>query len=601
MNKIKLMVGFVSLFLLLFLPSFDDSKSALPKKGEINPSLSSDFKIAPDTPLHEGSEFHDVGIASDSTNGYLVVWKNECVIKSESWVTWDNYACRISKTGEMLDTTAIYLNESPWPYYCSSAVFLGGNWIISTNQASYSGLHEWVGVTRLSPSGVILDNPPVNICDSVGEATLLWPTIATNGQVILCVAAIAGKGLYGSICDSVLNILVGRFLILPDADADTPYKIAANGENFFLTFLNWPDRNMKLTVVNPKGEILSVQNVNDQELQHTAGGPSITTLNSITYVSFFDTENFPRNLKPALFVRRYSSDGSPIDSKPIKIVESPDFPLFLDDLEYGMFIHAYTDLVWANKCFLFFWPRMSDPGISLMSFSPELSTTMSVPRLVNDQCQYKSRFEDPFYRTSWSLIRAASNGNKVLTAWIDGREGRWRVYGELFEDLCPGSYSLVLSATSGGTTDPVPGTYTRDAGSQVTIKANPNTSYEFSGWSGDASGTENPLTVKFDSDKSITANFRLPSTGGGDKDEEKSKSKCFIATLCFGTSLAEEVRILCDFRDKFLLTNPLGRMFVSLYYQYAPKMADFIREKEGLKKLGRACLRPIVWIASQLI
>ena len=605
MKKVTIMIGFVSLLLLFFIPSFNDSMSALTNKSEIIPLLSTDFKIAPDTPLHEGSEFHNVGIASDSTNGYLVVWKNEYNIGST--VYWDNYACRISNTGEMLDSAAVFLNDSPWPYYCPSAVFLGGNWIVTTNQASNAGVLEWVGATRLSPSGVVLDNPPVNICDSVGPATLLWPTIATNGQVLLCVAgaagsAAAGGGLYGSICDSALNILVDRFLILPGAVADTAYRVAANGENFFIAFLNWlGDHNMKLVVVNPKGEILSVQNVNDEKIENTTGAPSITTLNNITYISYFYTENFVKNTNTALYVRRYSSDGSPIDSKPVRIVESPDFPLFLLYLKFGIYVHAYTDLVGSNRCFLFFWPRMSNPGISMMSFSPELSTTLSAPLLVNDQCQYKNRYGDPPNFTSWSLIRAASNGNKVLTAWIDGREGHGRVYGELFEDLCPGPYSLILSATSGGTTDPVPGTYTYDAGSQVTITASPNAGYKFSGWSGGASGTENPLTVKLDSDKSIAANFSRTSTEGGDTEDEKSKSKCFIATLCFGTSLAEEVRILCAFRDKFLLTNPLGIRFVSLYYKYAPTMADFIREKEGLKKLGRACLKPIVWIASQLI
>ena len=41
----------------------------------------------------------------------------------------------------------------------------------------------------------------------------------------------------------------------------------------------------------------------------------------------------------------------------------------------------------------------------------------------------------------------------------------------------------------------------------ATIFANPAKGYLFSNWSGDASGSTNPLTISIDADKSITANF----------------------------------------------------------------------------------------------
>src|SRR5262249_11253136 len=46
-------------------------------------------------------------------------------------------------------------------------------------------------------------------------------------------------------------------------------------------------------------------------------------------------------------------------------------------------------------------------------------------------------------------------------------------------------------------------------GSNVQLTANPGPSYVFTGWSGDASGNTNPLTVTMDSDKNITATFTL--------------------------------------------------------------------------------------------
>ncbi|MGB2765119.1 MAG: hypothetical protein WBC20_11980 [Candidatus Aminicenantaceae bacterium] len=44
---------------------------------------------------------------------------------------------------------------------------------------------------------------------------------------------------------------------------------------------------------------------------------------------------------------------------------------------------------------------------------------------------------------------------------------------------------LILSTTSGGTTNPAPGTYTYDAGTEVTLTAKPDTNYKFTYWSGD--------------------------------------------------------------------------------------------------------------------
>jgi len=72
------------------------------------------------------------------------------------------------------------------------------------------------------------------------------------------------------------------------------------------------------------------------------------------------------------------------------------------------------------------------------------------------------------------------------------------------------NYTLTISDTTGGTTNPSPGTYTYESGTEVEITAIPDSSYYFSRWSGDVpSGKEkdNPLLLTMDSDKSITANF----------------------------------------------------------------------------------------------
>ncbi len=70
----------------------------------------------------------------------------------------------------------------------------------------------------------------------------------------------------------------------------------------------------------------------------------------------------------------------------------------------------------------------------------------------------------------------------------------------------PVQYSLVTSASAGGTVSPG-GTY--NAGTVVTVTATPDSTHDFAGWSGDATGTGNPVTVVIDRSKAVQANFTL--------------------------------------------------------------------------------------------
>jgi hypothetical protein len=58
--------------------------------------------------------------------------------------------------------------------------------------------------------------------------------------------------------------------------------------------------------------------------------------------------------------------------------------------------------------------------------------------------------------------------------------------------------------------------------------------------------------------------------------------------------MAEEIGILREFRDKHLLTNPLGKGLLKLYYKVSPPMAEFINEHPSLKPIVRIGLFPTV-------
>jgi len=89
-----------------------------------------------------------------------------------------------------------------------------------------------------------------------------------------------------------------------------------------------------------------------------------------------------------------------------------------------------------------------------------------------------------------------------------------------------------------------------------------------------------------------TTSSSSSSSGGG--------GGCFIATAAFGTPMAEEVKSLCEFRDQVLLRSPAGREFVKFYYTVSPSIADFIRNRPGLKAMVREALKPLVEASKEI-
>ncbi|HQL64880.1 MAG TPA: hypothetical protein PLS78_03365 [bacterium] len=76
---------------------------------------------------------------------------------------------------------------------------------------------------------------------------------------------------------------------------------------------------------------------------------------------------------------------------------------------------------------------------------------------------------------------------------------------------------------------------------------------------------------------------------------------CFIATAAYGTPFAKEVDVLRKFRDEKLLKNRAGTAFVRFYYRHSPPVADFIKNKPGLRAFVRGMLRPVVWICGRIV
>lgn len=166
--------------------------------------------------------------------------------------------------------------------------------------------------------------------------------------------------------------------------------------------------------------------------------------------------------------------------------------------------------------------------------------------------------------------------------------------------LCSGvQHTLSLTASSGGTTNPQPGTYIYDYAERTTISTQTDSGYNFIGWSGDVLSTDKFLSVTMDSDKSIKANF---SENVVDEIwEEVKKAPCFIATAAFGSPMHPYVITLQDFRDRYLMPNRAGRKLVNLYYKYSPYIAELITNHKSLRTVIRIWLMPFVAVGYSMV
>jgi uncharacterized repeat protein (TIGR02543 family) len=106
-------------------------------------------------------------------------------------------------------------------------------------------------------------------------------------------------------------------------------------------------------------------------------------------------------------------------------------------------------------------------------------------------------------------------------------------------------WSLTVQADEGGSVATTPSAVLHDQGTSVTLTAQADEGFVFSGWSGGASGTSNPLVVTMDADKSITANFAAVATlttmvnGGGSVLQSPTGSQFALGTEVTLTASAD--------------------------------------------------------------
>jgi antibiotic biosynthesis monooxygenase (ABM) superfamily enzyme len=67
-----------------------------------------------------------------------------------------------------------------------------------------------------------------------------------------------------------------------------------------------------------------------------------------------------------------------------------------------------------------------------------------------------------------------------------------------------------------------------------------------------------------------------------------------VATVAYGTPLADELDVLRAWRDQRLRQTWLGKKFIRMYYRYGERLAAWVGKSERLKACCRWMIRLIV-------
>jgi len=94
-----------------------------------------------------------------------------------------------------------------------------------------------------------------------------------------------------------------------------------------------------------------------------------------------------------------------------------------------------------------------------------------------------------------------------------------------------------------------------------------------------------------DNSAQATVTVTIHGSGGGGG----GGSGCFIATAAYGSYLDPHVQALREFRDRHLLSNAAGRIFVRFYYLHSPPIAAVIARSNALRTATRWLLTPVAF------
>ncbi len=160
-----------------------------------------------------------------------------------------------------------------------------------------------------------------------------------------------------------------------------------------------------------------------------------------------------------------------------------------------------------------------------------LNATLTPENATNKELVWHSSDSGIARVSSSGVVSGVSAGSVTIT--VTTQDGGFTAHSEVSVSSQAADYTLTLEVSGNGTTSPPAGTHAYAAGSRLSIMAMPAAGATFSGWSGAATGSANPLSITMDGNKSLSANF----TGGDSGLPDTCPGACNSATPVIPTLL----------------------------------------------------------------
>ncbi len=191
------------------------------------------------------------------------------------------------------------------------------------------------------------------------------------------------------------------------------------------------------------------------------------------------------SLQTIEFKINYSTDST----VPPTVVKIVDVPLLIQDL---------------NNCYGLNLVKNQSLYQSLTIAVTKADSLLHVPDTVDARFQLL-QFDILLDRSSSDTSQIDTNGYKIL------KEDIGTLFSQLPTYFVPSTpvpqYTLTINVSGAGSVTRNPNQSIYDSAETVQLTATPSTGYSFAGWSGDASGQINPLSLLISSNKTVTATF----------------------------------------------------------------------------------------------
>jgi subtilisin family serine protease len=155
----------------------------------------------------------------------------------------------------------------------------------------------------------------------------------------------------------------------------------------------------------------------------------------------------------------------------------------------------------------------------------------------------------------------------------------------------PWQHTLTLNTAGNGSVSKVPDQAAYLHGDVVQLNATADPRWTFKNWSGDLTGSANPVNITMDDDKVVDATFE--------------RTPCFVAMVTLGSMIIPHVQFLRVYRDEVILKSVLKNLFEQLldrYYQFSPYVVRKMDESTIYERFVKYILvYPFIFLAKRAV